>query len=784
MTGSEGGGGTGEQKNILAGSGSIYLEQHADNPVHWRPWGEAAFLLAREKDKPLLVSIGYSTCHWCHVMAHESFEDDTAAAVMNRALVSVKVDREQHPGVDAIYMEAAVTLNGSGGWPLNVFIDHEGRPFLAVTYLPKDRWTGLIQEVSRLWREDRGRIHRIADSLTAHLTEERSAPGGSPAELPELLRESLRRQFDAENPGFVQGGGRGGSMKFPPSQSIDWLLEHGGQEGRGTALEILTAMMDSGLHDRVGGGFHRYSTDAAWRVPHFEKMTYDNAQLMGLYARAAALISAVPPLGPSASSSLSAASNPSSSPSAALPPAAPLSPQAPSSSSPPAAPSAPSAASAELAADLLAAARGTADWFLREMRVSSPEGEFLGYAAAADADDPLGEGTYFAWPPDELAEVLGPEDGAWLAERWNLSGEGRLPAGNYEPVAAWIPHPRGASSYPEACRRASDTPRETALTAKLRAAREHRPPPIRDPKVLTDQNALLLEGFVRLARYAGDTPAYREAARELADLLVKRNTAEAQPGTGELRSRVRRTQGIAPYITDYAYLAMALTGAYSLLGNPAYIHAAEAAAEEAVKTLGTGSGAYYAAEAGEFGLFKRPVEDFDGPAPAGQHALGIAFARLYTVTGNPRWKNRVEDLLTARAATAKHAPSGTPTLIRLASIHHNPCSMVIAGPEDHPRTRSLTQLIRSRTGPDIMVIPADESARRDTLNTITGPAGVSRNNSGAAPSPAAWAELKGRIGLKEPQLMVCSEGRCLLPAFTDDEALRRLEEIQTQRRIQ
>ena len=747
MMGSEGGGGTGEQKNILAGSGSIYLEQHADNPVHWRPWGEAAFLLAREKDKPLLVSIGYSTCHWCHVMAHESFEDDTAAAVMNRALVSVKVDREQHPGVDAIYMEAAVTLNGSGGWPLNVFIDHEGRPFLAVTYLPKDRWTGLIQEVSRLWREQRGRIHRIADSLTAHLTEERSAPGGSPAELPELLRESLRRQFDAENPGFVQGVGRGGSMKFPPSQSIDWLLEHGGQEGRRTALEILTAMMDSGLHDRVGGGFHRYSTDAAWRVPHFEKMTYDNAQLMGLYARAAALISAVPPLGPSAASS-------------------------------------PSSSSAELAADLLAAARGTADWFLREMRVSSPEGEFLGYAAAADADDPLGEGTFFAWPPDELTEVLGPEDGAWLAERWNLSGEGRLPAENYEPVAAWIPHPRGASSYPEAYRRASDAPRETALTAKLRAAREHRPPPIRDPKVLTDQNALLLEGFVRLARYAGDAPAYREAARELADLLVKRNTAEAESGTGELRSRVRRTEGIAPYITDYAYLAMALTGAYSLLGNPAYIHAAEAAAEDAVKTLGTGSGAYYAAEAGEFGLFKRPVEDFDGPAPAGQHALGIAFARLYTVTGNPRWKNRAEDLLTARAATARHAPSGTPTLIRLASIHHNPCSMVIAGPEDHPRTRSLTQLIRSRTGPDIMVIPADESARRDTLNTITGPAGVSGNNSGAAPSPAAWAELKGRIGLKEPQLMVCLEGRCLLPAFTDDEALRRLEEIQTQRRIQ
>ena len=731
--------------NALAGSGSPYLEQHADNPVHWRPWGREALGRAREADKPLLVSIGYSTCHWCHVMARECFEDPASAEVMNTALVSVKVDREQHPAVDALYIEAAGALIGSVGWPLNVFTDHDGRPFLAVTYLPKDRWINLILEVSRIWREERGRIDRIAAALTAQLTERRLPPEDSPQELPGLLMESLKDQFDTENPGFIQGGASGSRpMKFPPSQSIDWLLEHADKDGRQTALEILTAMMDSGLHDRVGGGFHRYSTDAAWRVPHFEKMAYDNAQLMGLYARASALLS----------SASSASSGTSAEHSAEPLNAAPHSTEPLGADQLAADPLDADPHSAEplgddpLAADLLAAARGTADWFLREMRVTSPRGEFLGFAAAADADDPLGEGSYFAWPPDELTEVLGPEDGAWLADRWNLAGAGRLPkepkAHHYEPVASWIPHPRGAPGYPGSYRNKSDTLREGALIKKLKEAREHRPAPMRDNKVLTDQNALLLEGFTRLARFGGGAN-YREAARELADLLVKRNTAEG-------RARVRRTETIAPYITDYAYLAMALTGAFSLLGDASYIHAAEAAAEEAVKTLSTGDGAYYASAADQVGLFKRTVEDFDGPAPAGQHALGIAFARLYAVTGKPAWKKLVQDLLAARGAAARHAPSGAPSLIRLASIHSRPCSLVIAGPKDHPRTQGLAQLVRRCTGADIMVIPADECG-------------------------ASWAELEGRIGLQEPQLLVCSEGRCLLPAFTRDEALRRLEEI-------
>jgi len=703
----------GQSGNRLGGTGSPYLEQHAENPVHWRPWGADAFNEAKDRNLPILVSIGYSTCHWCHVMARECFEDASTADVMNSVQVNIKVDREQHPGVDAVYMEAAQALNGSGGWPLNVFIDHDGRPFLAVTYLPKDRWEGLIREINRLWRDEGTKIADAAAALTSHLEKRNFAEASSIRAAPEKLLESSRSHFDSKNPGFTMGNS---PMKFPPGQTIDWLLEHGGEEGREMAMEILTAMMDSGLHDRIGGGFHRYSVDERWRVPHFEKMTYDNAQLMGLYARAALLT------GPGV-----------------------------------------------LGNDLLAAAASTADWFLREMRVTDENGVFLGYATAVDADDPLGEGSYYAWPPSELLSVLGEEDAGWIAARWDISGEGGLPnagsadpahphSGDFEPVASWIPHPRGAAGYPESYRPGAspgrrDARREVEIASRLLAARGNRPSPARDDKILTDQNALILEGFSRLARYGGGEK-YSSAALELADLLVERF------GSAESAAEIYRTEGIDAYITDYGYLAMALTGVYGLSGNPIYVRAAERTAREAVDRLARGDGAYYgtpipADESGFDGLFKRSVEDFDGASPAGQHALGIAFARLYTITGNSEWKDKADALLEAQGPAAQAAPSGTASLIRLASIRENPDTLVVAGPSDHPTTHALLAETRRTAGPDLMVVAADS----------------------AAAGHAEWAELEGRIGLEKPQLLVCREGYCSLPAFTVEEAKSRLEQL-------
>ena len=686
------------ESNRLAGTGSPYLAQHSDNPVDWVPWGDKAFSEARRRDLPLLVSIGYSSCHWCHVMAHESFEDESVAAVMNSAQVNIKVDREQHPGVDAVYMEASQALTGSGGWPLNVFVDHEGRPFLAVTYLPPEHWVALVTEVNRIWKEERDRIDEIAAAVSGQLSERSFSGDSDPAAMSTALMEASRAAYDSENPGFIMGSR---SMKFPPGQTIDWLLEHGGEEGREMGVNILTAMMDSGLYDRVGGGFHRYSTDTLWRVPHFEKMAYDNAQLMGLYSRAASLTRQGLNPGP-------------------------------------------------LGESLLAAARSTADWFLREMRVESEDGGFFGYATSTDADNPMGEGAYFAWPPSELEKVLGTGDAVWLASRWNLSGEGRLPTAvdsvEFEPTASWIPHPRGGSGYPEAYRglNSRDSEREAALIVKLREARRARPAPARDDKVLTDQNALILEGFSRLARYRGDEK-YSLAAVELANLLVQRTN-----------SRLERAPGIDAYITDYGYLAMALAGVYSLTGNPDYIRSAENVAREAVERLAVGDGAYYSTAAEDSDLYKRAIEEIDGPSPTGQHALGIAFARLYTVTGRPEWKEKADGLLTARGAIGIKVPSAASSLVRLASIHSEPITFVVAGPGGHPDTEKLLAETRELTGPDMMVVSADEAA---------------------AGGMSDWMELEGRVGLDKSQLLVCREGSCLLPAFTMEEVFKRLKQI-------
>ena len=678
-------------QNRLSGTGSPYLEQHADNPVHWIPWGEKAFEEARRRNLPLLVSIGYSSCHWCHVMAHESFENEDVAELMNSSLVNIKVDREQHPGVDALYMEASQTLTGSGGWPLNVFVDHEGRPFLTITYLPPGRWTALISEVNRIWREDPARIDRIAEAVAAKMSEDEPEGKANPAALPEAFLAFSLKTYNAENPGFSSG-----AMRFPPSQNIDWLLEYGGTEGIQMAVEILTAMMDSGLYDRVGGGFHRYTTDEIWRVPHFEKMTCDNAQLMGLYARASTLI----PRGP-------------------------------------------------LSADLLSAARSTGDWFLEEMRIERSDGGFLGYATSIDADDPLGEGAYYAWPPGELERVLGSEDAVWLAKRWNISGQGGLPEasghGEYEPRSSWIPHPRGAGGYPESYRDSdtTDIQRESSLIIKLRRARKSRPAPSVDTKVLTDQNALILEGLSRLARYGGGQK-YRDAAVELAGILMERS-----------KPHLIRTPGIEAYVSDYGYLAMSLTGLYSITGNPVYVIEAERIAEEAVERLETGEGEYYSTAEGNEELFKRLIEKFDGPSPAGQHALGIAFARLCGITGNADWKEKADRLLRAGAFSASGNPYSTSTLTRLASLRNASFTFVAAGPEDSPGTEELLSETRRLTGPDMMVVAADQAAGSGVKD---------------------WLELEGRVGLEPPRLLVCREGSCLLPAYSVEEVRERLEQ--------
>ncbi len=360
--------------NRLAQATSPYLLQHKDNPVDWWQWTPEAFAEARRRDVPVLLSVGYSACHWCHVMAHESFEDDETAAMMNENFVNIKVDREERPDVDAVYMEATQAMTGHGGWPMTAFLTPEGEPFYCGTYFPRQHFQGLLQGVTRAWREQRDDVLKQGNQVVTALTERAPQLGGNPpptaAELDGAV-STLGQEHDAANGGF------GTAPKFPPSMVIELLLRHHARTGDESSLAMVNgsceAMARGGIYDQLGGGFARYSTDQQWVVPHFEKMLYDNALLLRGYAhwwRATG-----------------------------------------------------SALARRVALE-------TADWLLREMR--TPQG---GFASALDADSEGEEGRYYVWTPQQLREVLGPEgtggsdDAAWAAELFGVTEGGTFEHG-------------------------------------------------------------------------------------------------------------------------------------------------------------------------------------------------------------------------------------------------------------------------------------------------------------------------------------------------------------------
>ncbi|WP_433181112.1 thioredoxin domain-containing protein [Actinoallomurus sp. CA-150999] len=356
--------------NRLKDATSPYLLQHADNPVHWFPWGDEAFEEARRRDVPILLSVGYSACHWCHVMAHESFEDEQTARLMNELFVSVKVDREERPDVDAVYMEATQAMTGQGGWPMTVFMTPGGEPFYCGTYFPRPHFQQLLRAVDQAWRDKRDDVIAQGRKVVGALAGQ-AAIGGEGAPEPEVLDTAVRdleRSYDGANGGF------GGAPKFPPSMVLEFMLRHAARGGDGLAMAegTLEAMARGGMYDQLGGGFARYSVDAHWAVPHFEKMLYDNALLARVYAHWWRLSG-----GPLARR----------------------------------------------------VALETCDWMLRDLR--TPEG---GFASALDADSENAEGrheegAYYVWTPGELSEVLGEDDGAYAAALFQVTGAGTFEHG-------------------------------------------------------------------------------------------------------------------------------------------------------------------------------------------------------------------------------------------------------------------------------------------------------------------------------------------------------------------
>jgi uncharacterized protein len=578
-------------RNELDKSHNPYLLQHKDNPVAWRVWGQEAFEEARRRNVPLLISIGYSTCHWCHVMAHEVFEDDETASVMNDLLVCIKVDREEHPEVDEVYMEACQAMNGNGGWPLNVFTDLDGKPFYAATYVPREGWKNLIINVSQAWEESPADIKNFAAQLAVTLQESESKNKSGNRNLKTSLFSFLTEYFDKQDPDF---SGRGRAPRFPSHTLYYFLLGLRDIPAQIASMleQILEAIQDSGLHDRVGGGFHRYSTDAEWRVPHFEKMLYDNAQMLLTYSLAASRFNRP---------------------------------------------------------DFLETAESTARYLIRDMAVYE-NGQFYGFASAEDADDPKGEGSFYAWTRQGLIDVLGEEQGRKLAREWNITSNSSDIHGVF-PFR--IPHPRASdifrrlSTEEKAALRLEWTAYHTLLLDK----RQQRPRPFRDTKVLTDWNALSLMGLSVLYAHA-PKDEYQNVIDHLASMII-----------GRFReNHLERMPGKSGHITDYGHASLALFTAWEVTGNEQYLSVAETLVKAAVEKFVDASGAVFTSD-NDF-VFMRFEEKFDHSQPAGTHSLLSAWTRIHALGKLDEYEPLMKIVFERRCKMVSQIPMMVPSFLQ------------------------------------------------------------------------------------------------------------------------
>ena len=557
-----------QHTNRLIDATSPYLLQHAHNPVDWYPWGEEALARARAEGKPILLSIGYSACHWCHVMERESFEDESIAELMNRHFVSIKVDREERPDLDDVYMAATLAMNhGQGGWPMTVFLTPDQEPFFAGTYFPpEDRWgrpgfATVLTRIAEMWEKDRDSVREQGAQLAGYLRENaQAAPGAAVgAEALRQAVEQLGREFDA------RWGGFGPAPKFPPSAALSLLLRAHRRFGDERALEMarrtLDGMARGGMYDQVGGGFARYSTDARWLVPHFEKMLYDNAQLARVYVEGF------------------------------------------------------QATGEDFYRRI---ATETLDYVLREM--TGPEG---GFYSATDADSEGEEGKFFVWAPARIREALGP-GGEELARRFCAYYD-ITDTGNWEGKS--IPNtPRALEDVArELGTTAAELERSLAdARSRVYEARKTRVPPALDDKVLTAWNGLMISAFAEGFRALGDE-RYLEAGRRAADFLL---TALRRPGGRLLRTWRQGRAHLDAYLEDYAFFAEGLLDLYEAGGPPTYLDEAAALAERIREDFAAEEGGFFSTARGHEALIVRPREGHDGAIPSANAAAAMALARL------------------------------------------------------------------------------------------------------------------------------------------------------------
>ncbi|MFB7912532.1 thioredoxin domain-containing protein [Streptomyces sp. NPDC056061] len=603
--------------NRLAQATSPYLLQHADNPVDWWPWETDAFEEARRRDVPVFLSVGYSACHWCHVMAHESFEDDDTAEYMNEHFVSVKVDREERPDVDAVYMEAVQAATGQGGWPMSVFMTPDGEPFYFGTYFPPESRHGMpsfrqvLEGVRNAWTSRRDEVGEVAGKITRDLAQRELSTGdtGTPTEETQTLALlQLTRDIDSASGWFK------GDTKFPPSMVIEFLLRHHARAGSVAALEMAEglcgAMARSSLYDQVGGGFHRYVlTPSAGGplVPHFEKMLYDNALLCRVYTHLWR------------------------------------------------------ATGADFARRV---ALETADFMVRELRTA--EGGFAS-ALDADSDDGTGqhvEGAYYVWTPEQLREVLGERDAAFAAEYFGVTEEGTFEAG-----ASVLRLPRTG---------VADADRIADVRARLLAARETRPHPARDDKAVAAWNGLAIAALAETGA-CFDRPDLVERATEAADLLVRVHMGDS--ARLARTSKDGRSGGHAGVLEDYGDVAEGFLALAAVTGEGVWLEFAGFLLDIVLQHFtGEGGQLYDTADDAEQ-LIRRPQDPTDNAAPAGWTAAAGALLSYAAHTGSEAHRAAAEEALGVVKALGPRVPRFIGWGLAVAeALLDGPREVAVAGP--------------------------------------------------------------------------------------------------------
>lgn len=644
--------------NRLAGELSPYLQQHSQNPVDWYPWGEEALERARREDKPIFLSIGYAACHWCHVMERESFENEEIAAILNRHFVSIKVDREERPDLDSLYMTAVQALTGRGGWPLSVFLTPQLEPFFGGTYFPPQSRYGMpgfgsvLQSVARAWSERRSDVTQSAAELTVALRQSVDAEGFGPAtDKGEGTDAEVFRQVAAEFAGSFDEtwGGFGGAPKFPPAGAVSLLLRRYARHGDQTLLRMAELTLDrmaaGGMRDQLGGGFHRYSVDREWKVPHFEKMLYDNALLSAVYIEAYQVTKKEA---------------------------------------------------------YRRVAEETLDYVLRDMVDSGG-----GFHSSEDADSDGKEGTFYIWDPEEVRTVLGDKDAALFAERFGMNRGPNFEGQSILYLA--VPLSACAASHDideEECFRWIESGRRRLLEVRNRRER-----PFRDDKVIVAWNALMISSLAK-AYQALNEPRYLDAAQIAIDFIREHMTS----GDGGLRRVYRDGQtGAGGYLDDYANLCLAYLDMYESTFDEGLLHEADRLAEAMIRRFGDKeNGGFFLAPADDPSVLVRTKPTMDASVPSGNATASMALLRLGRLLDKPAYLDSAERILAAvRPTMAAHPESFPHLLLALDFQAASPIEIGIVGAPD-VGSDAMVRRIRSVFLPQKVLAYADSDAAAES----------------------------------------------------------------------